>query len=97
MPKNKRGIFLILLIFILLNNKCLTLIINLILPDNTTSVLLYQNGSYNTEFIENSQKFNCSLSNLYTYSQSYPQNQNNTPYYLTFTDIDQPITFNLTT
>ena len=53
--------------------------INLITAGNST-VGMFASNQYNTNFIQQSAPFNCSLSDLYTYVQTRSQYLTNAPY-----------------
>jgi hypothetical protein len=44
---------------------------------------MYQNNQVQSEFNDNSYKYNCALPNIYIYEQTYAQLQSNTPYLMT--------------
>lgn len=64
-------------------------------PDSTN--YLVTNGTPNGTFIEDIRTFDCSLTPLYTYSQSSESLTINAPYTLAFTGITNPTVINLST
>ena len=87
------GLLLLLLLFAY-HTACQGLSINLITPDSN-SINMYNSGQYNSLFIVQTAPFNCSMNTIYTYSQSSPQYQQNTPYTIQFFNLASNISFTL--
>ena len=68
--------------------------INLITPDQVT-INMYSNGQYNSLFVLQNAPFNCSMSQIYTYSQTSLQYQANTPYTIQFYNLPPNVSFTL--
>lgn len=66
--------------------------INLLMANNLT-INLYSNGQYNSIFVEQTDKFNCSMNRIYSYAQTPQQYNANTPYFIQFTNI--PLAYKL--
>ena len=61
------------------------------------TVNMYSNGVYNSQFMDLSSKFNCSLNSLFTYNQSPSQNQANSPYYLQLLNVPSNVSLGIST
>ena len=58
---------------------------------------MYNNGVYNSQFIDLSSKFNCSLNSLFTYGQSPSQNLANSPYYIQLLNVPSNVPISVST
>ncbi len=68
--------------------------IDMITAGNST-VGMFVSNQYNTNFIQQSAPFNCSLSDLYTYVQTRGQYLTNAPYTILFKNVTSPLQFTL--
>jgi hypothetical protein len=67
----------------------------LITPDSTVKMIT--NNLPNSSFIQVENFFDCSLSSIYSYTQTNTQYQDNTPYSIAFTGIIQNTSFTFST